>query len=108
MITEKPDAVTEKEIREIRGLENIKGTPLVKLRSAVKELGYYRKNLEQARDDGNDERVKIFRAMKEYVENKIIRAEVDTGQVPVSEEGKQHVQEIIRDNVLPKFEKFLA
>jgi nucleoside diphosphate kinase len=108
LITEKPDAVTKKEMGEIRGLENIKGTPLVKLRSAVKELGYYRKNLEQARDDGNDERVKIFRAMKEYVENKIIRAEVDTGQVPVSEEEKQHVQEIIRDNVLPKFEKFPA
>jgi hypothetical protein len=104
LITEKPDAVTEKEMREIRGLENIKGT----LRSAVKELGYYRKNLEQARDNGNDERVKTFRAMKEYVENKIIRAEVDTGQVPVSEEGKQHVQEIIKDNVLPKVEKFPA
>lgn len=46
LTTDNPDAVSEQEMREIRGLKNINGTPLIKLRVAVRELKNYRGKLE--------------------------------------------------------------
>jgi tRNA(Ile)-lysidine synthase TilS/MesJ len=42
----------------------------------------------------------------EYVEKQVIILEVNLGQVPKSEEGKQHVQEIIENDIRTKFERF--
>jgi hypothetical protein len=99
IITDNPEAVSEQEMREIRGLKDIRGTPLMKLRAAIKELENYREKLEKARSEGNEERVRILRTAREYVEKQVIILEVDLGQVPKSEEGKQHVQEIIENDI---------
>ena len=106
LITYNPEAVSKQEMREIRGLKHIRGTPLVKLRAAIKDLGYYREKLEEARSEGNEKRVRILRTVMEYVEKQVIILEVNLGQVPKSEEGKQHVQEIIENDIRTKFERF--
>ena len=99
--------ITANELREFRGILNVKGNSgKAKIAALNVEIEHWKTEAEKAKTDGDDVKSKLYDAIKEVAELKADQIRLNLNQQPKTEVVTDMVENETKNSILFKFKRF--
>lgn len=99
--------ITANELRELRGILNVKGNSgKAKIEALKVEIEHWKKESEKEKTNGNAVKAKLYDAFKEVAELKADQIRLNLRQQPETDAVKDMVENETNNSILIKFKKF--